>query len=116
MSKLPPKRRFPPGQVETEKWPVLDLGDQPSVSNNDWALSVSGLVNNPIRWRWVDFLARPQTDGVSDIHCVTTWSRFDNHWRGVSTKHLLSLIEPKRDAAYLIFKGYDDYVTNVPLK
>jgi DMSO/TMAO reductase YedYZ molybdopterin-dependent catalytic subunit len=62
------------------------------------------------------FLARLQTDGVSDIHFVTTWSRFDNHWRGVAAKHLLSLIEPKRDAAYLIFKGYDDYVTNVPLK
>jgi DMSO/TMAO reductase YedYZ molybdopterin-dependent catalytic subunit len=115
MAKLPPKRRLPPGQVETRKWPVLDLGDQPNLSANDWALSVAGLVNNPIKWSWADFMAQPQTDSVSDIHCVTAWSRFDNHWQGVSAKHLLSVIQPKPDAAYLMLKGYDGYATNVPL-
>ena len=114
--KKPTKRRLPPGQVETRKWPVLDLGDQPNLSTNDWMFSVAGLVNNPIKWSWSDFMAQPQIDSVSDIHCVTAWSRFDNHWQGVSAKHFLSIVDPKPDAAYLMIKGYDGYATNVPLK
>ena len=33
------------------------------------------------RSRGIEFLALPQAEDVSDFHCVTTWSRFDNHWR-----------------------------------
>jgi len=29
---------------------------------------------------------------------------------------LLSVLQPKSDAAYLMIKGYDGYATNVPLK
>jgi DMSO/TMAO reductase YedYZ molybdopterin-dependent catalytic subunit len=120
MAKLPKnirdKRRLPPGQELTRKWPVLDLGDQPNLTTNDWALSVGGLVSNPIKWNWADFMAQPQTDSVSDIHCVTAWSRFDNHWQGVSAKHFLSAVQPKPEAAFLMIKGYDGYATNVPIK
>jgi DMSO/TMAO reductase YedYZ molybdopterin-dependent catalytic subunit len=41
---------------------------------------VGGLVENPVTLTWKDFLALPQAEDVSDFHCVTTWSRFDNHW------------------------------------
>ena len=39
-------------------------------------------------------MALPQTDDVSDFHCVTTWSRFDNHWRGVRIRDLAELAVP----------------------
>ena len=100
----------------TRKWPVLDLGDQPNLLPKDWTLSVAGLINNPIKWSWDDFMAQPQFDSTSDIHCVTQWSRFDNHWQGVSAKHFLSIVQPKLEAAYLMLKSYDGYATNVPLK
>jgi DMSO/TMAO reductase YedYZ molybdopterin-dependent catalytic subunit len=31
--------------------------------------------------KWEDFLALPQTDDISDFHCVTTWSKLDMAWR-----------------------------------
>lgn len=91
----------------TRKWPVLDLGDQPNLLPKDWTLSVAGLINNPIKWSWNDFMAQPQFDSTSDIHCVTQRSRFDNHWQGVSAKHFLSIVQPKLEAAYLMLKSYD---------
>ena len=30
----------------------------------------------------------PQSKVVSDIHCVTQWSRYDNRWTGVSARAL----------------------------
>jgi DMSO/TMAO reductase YedYZ molybdopterin-dependent catalytic subunit len=75
--------RLPPGQREVKNWPVLDLGAQPDVKPANWRLQIMGLVENPIVWMLEEFVAQPQEEFVSDIHCVTQWSRYDNHWRGV---------------------------------
>ncbi len=108
--------RLPPGQRLVEKWPVLDLGIQPDVSKDSWKLSVDGAVENPVVWDWEMFAGQPQTSLVSDIHCVTTWSRYDNRWEGVSSAHLLDVVKPKPEAKYLIFHSYDGYTTNVTLE
>ena len=107
--------RLPPGQRQTVDWPVLDLGIQPNLSETEWSLTVAGAVENPLRWSWDDFLAQPQTESVSDIHCVTTWSRYDNKWEGVSARHLLALVKPRPSARFIMFRGFDGYTTNVPL-
>ena len=75
--------QLPVGQHEVKNWPVLDLGEQPDVSTSQWKLEVGGLVENPVTLDWGRFLALPQAEDVSDFHCVTAWSRFDNRWRGV---------------------------------
>jgi len=80
--------RLPPGQREVKNWPVLDLGVQPNVEPRAWRLTVEGLVTNPMVWSLEEFMALPQEDFLSDIHCVTQWSRYDNRWRGVSARHL----------------------------
>lgn len=110
-----PATRLPPGQREVKNWPVLDLGIQPDVSAKTWRLDVGGLVENPISWNWAEFARQKQVDYVSDIHCVTAWSRFDNRWRGVSTRHLLDLVKPKPEAKFVVQHSYDGYTTNVPL-
>lgn len=107
--------RLPPGQHLVEKWPVLDLGVQPDVPRESWTLTVDGAVENAIVWDWQTFAAQPQTSYVSDIHCVTTWSRYDNRWDGVSSKHLLEVVKPTAEAKHLIFHSYDGYTTNVRL-
>jgi len=107
--------RLPPGQKEVKNWPVLDLGVQPDVKPENWRLRVSGAVENALHWTLEEFLALPQTDFVSDIHCVTQWSRFDNHWRGVAAKTLLDLVRPKAEAAHVVFHSTDGYTTNVKL-
>src|SRR5690348_1468374 len=87
----PERRRLPPGQRLVEKWPVLDLGITPKIKPEEFTLDVTGEIENPVSWTWRDFMAQPQVEMTSDIHCVTSWSRYDNSWRGVSAKHLLSV-------------------------
>ena len=105
--------RLPPGQKEVKNWPVLDLGVQPDLRPEAWRLQIGGLVENPITWTLAEYMAQPQVDFVSDIHCVTQWSRYDNHWRGVSARHLMELVRPDLEARHVIFHSYDGYTTNV---
>src|SRR4029079_11625639 len=73
----PEGQRLPPGQHLTRDWPTLDLGVMPEISTQRWRLDVYGAIDNPIFWDFAQFLAQAQTEMVSDIHCVTTWSRYD---------------------------------------
>ncbi|MGV8995867.1 MAG: sulfite oxidase-like oxidoreductase [Parvibaculaceae bacterium] len=107
--------RLPPGQHLVEKWPVLDLGVQPEISLTDWRLKIDGAVENPLDLSFEDFMALPQSNYISDIHCVTTWSRYDNHWDGVAAQTIIDLVRPRSDAAHVIFHSYDGYTTNIKL-
>lgn len=107
--------RLPPGQRIVTEWPILDLGLQPDIPADQWRLSVDGLVENPLTWSWEDLNAQPLFEDVSDIHCVTAWSRYDNYWEGVATAHLLALLQPKPEARHVIMHSYDGYTTNVTL-
>jgi len=111
----PEQDRLPPGQRLTQDFPVLDLGVQPNLSQADWSLSVGGQVKTTIKWSWADFMAQPQQEFINDIHCVTTWSRYDNKWLGVPMRALLAAVEPLPSAKYLMVKSFDGYSTNVPL-
>ena len=107
--------RLPPGQKLVTNWPVLDLGVQPDVKPEKWHLRIGGLVENPVVFTLEQFRALPQEEFTSDIHCVTAWSRYDNHWQGVSSKTLLDLVKPKPEARHIIFHAYDGYTTNTKL-
>jgi len=111
----PETERLPPGQHLVRDWPVLDLGQHPSISLDRWQLEVRGLVAHPLVLDWTVLQALPQTDSLSDIHCVTTWSRYDNHWRGVRTMDLLDAVQPLPEADAVMLHGYDGYTTNLPL-
>jgi DMSO/TMAO reductase YedYZ molybdopterin-dependent catalytic subunit len=114
--------RLPIGQHEVKNWPVLDLGEQPDVDVNKWKLEVGGEVEHPFTLDWKAFLELPQVDDTSDFHCVTTWSRYDNHWRGVRFKTIAELAVPKDTAHFVLCTGYDfmpgtfiPYTVNLPL-
>ncbi|HEV7763579.1 MAG TPA: molybdopterin-dependent oxidoreductase [Thermoanaerobaculia bacterium] len=122
----PPNRHglpsVPIDQHVVTNWPVLDLGDVPSVSIADWRLEITGLVENPMTLTWDDFLNLPQVEDVSDFHCVTSWSRLGNHWKGVQFRTLAELVVPKENTSHILCTGYDHdigsreaYTTNVPL-
>lgn len=116
----PPNRHgmplIPPGQVKTEKWPVLDLGIRPRVSTREaWTLVVDGAVHRPVTLDFAGLVALPQLEDVSDFHCVTTWSRLDVRWRGVRVSTVLALAEPTEAATHLMVHGSDGYTTNVSL-
>lgn len=107
--------RLPPGQVVTDKWPVLHHGQVPQVDLATWDLVVDGLVESPARWTWEQFLALPRTRVHSDIHCVTRWSRYDNAWDGVTLADLLALVRPAPAARFAIVHAELGFTTNLPL-
>lgn len=111
-----PADRLPPGQRLVENWPVLDLGIQPEIAREKWELTIAGLVENPLRLDWKTFSRLPQIESVSDIHCVTTWSRYDNVWTGVPAAEILKRVRPRPDARFVILHSYDGYTTNVPIE
>jgi DMSO/TMAO reductase YedYZ molybdopterin-dependent catalytic subunit len=107
--------RLPPGQKLTTGFPVLDLGLQPEIPPADWKLSLNGLVEHPTTLSWAEFNALPQVNDVSDFHCVTTWSKYDCRWSGVAFTTLYEKVQPKPEARFVYFTGYDGYSTNVAL-
>lgn len=111
----PQSDRLPPGQHLVRDWPILDLGEQPEIALDKWQLVIDGAVENPVTLDWTRFQSEPQSGKISDIHCVTTWSRYDNRWTGVATQDLLDLVMPTPVAHFVILHSYDRYTTNITL-
>ncbi|HZQ68880.1 MAG TPA: sulfite oxidase-like oxidoreductase [Terriglobales bacterium] len=107
--------RLPPGQSLTLKWPVLHYGSVPRFDPATWDFRLRGLVANPLQLSWDAFNKLPKIETTSDFHCVTRWSRFDNRWKGVSLRELLSRAQPKPEAAYVLVHAEQGYTANVPL-
>lgn len=107
--------KLPPGQHVTNKWPVLDLGEKPSVSAAEWRLEIAGACEHPLTLSFQDFMALEQSEDTSDFHCVTSWSKMDVHWVGVRFRDLMALVSPRDEAHYVMCHAYDGYTTNVEL-
>lgn len=116
MAKEKEKSRIPPNQTATSKFPVLHAGSVPPFDPEKWDFTVEGLVANPMRLTYAEFLKLPKTVSVSDFHCVTGWSRLDNKWEGVSFKTITELAKPLEEAKYVTIIAEEDYTTSLPLK
>ena len=107
--------RLPPGQVLTQKWPVLTYGETPPVDLATWTFRCYGLVEEEVSWTWKEFLALPQVRITSDIHCVTRWSRYDNVWEGVAVREILRRVRVKPEAVAVMAHTEEGYLTNILL-
>jgi DMSO/TMAO reductase YedYZ molybdopterin-dependent catalytic subunit len=108
------QKRIPPGQHLEQGFPVLTYGPTPHTSLDDWDFTVSFEVEELKRWNWSEFKSLPHEDIKTDIHCVTTWSKLDTQWRGVSLDYLLEGYED--DAGFIIAGCDGDYTTNLPIE
>jgi DMSO/TMAO reductase YedYZ molybdopterin-dependent catalytic subunit len=108
--------RLPPGQILTDKWPVLHAGSVPSTDLATWDFRVWGQVEEPLTLSWDQFDALPKSENVQDIHCVTRWSRFDTRFRGVHWRELAKLVKPTPTARFVIAHSEQGYTANVPLE
>jgi DMSO/TMAO reductase YedYZ molybdopterin-dependent catalytic subunit len=108
--------RLPPGQRLTEKWPVLHYGRVPSIDVRNWSLTISGLVDRERVLSYEEFTALQQVEVFSDIHCVTTWSRYDNLWEGVSTGTIKEIVKIKSEAKHVLVLSEGGFTTNLPLE
>jgi DMSO/TMAO reductase YedYZ molybdopterin-dependent catalytic subunit len=107
--------RLPPGQSPTVKWPVLTVGASPEVALDTWSLAFYGEVDNPYALRWDELQALEQVEQVSDLHCVTRWSRFDQRLTGVRMRELLDRAQPRPAATHALVHCHGGYSTNLPL-
>jgi DMSO/TMAO reductase YedYZ molybdopterin-dependent catalytic subunit len=109
------RERLPPGQVLTQKWPVLTYGEVPGGDTESWTFRCFGLVGEEVSWTWKEFLDLPRVEVTSDIHCVTRWSRFDNRWEGVAVSEILRRVSVRPEAVAVMAYTEEGYTTNVPL-
>jgi DMSO/TMAO reductase YedYZ molybdopterin-dependent catalytic subunit len=107
--------RLPAGQKATDGWPVLHYGSIPRIDLETWTFEVGGLVEAPLSLSWAEFNALPQEEFKNDIHCVTTWSKFDNTWIGVPVREVLSRVKIKPEAKGVMVHSYGGYTTNLLL-
>lgn len=105
--------RLPPGQYQTDDFPVLSAGPTPRTPLERWDLQLTGEVEPARRWTWEELLALPRQTFTVDIHCVTKWSKLDTEWEGVSLDTLLDGVDHSGD--YLIAHCDGGYTTNLPL-
>ena len=108
-------QRLPPGQTLTEGFPVLSAGPTPHVQPSSWSFTLKDGIRPNKKWNWDEFNALPKTRVIKDIHCVTTWSKFDTGWEGVSIDDLFAAAGIEPPTPYMLAHGYDGYTTNVPV-
>lgn len=120
-SKVPPvnpalSHRLPPGQILTEKFPILHEGEVPEYDMNKWRLNLFGLVDSELEFTYEEILSMPRTKMVCDIHCVTRWSKFDTEWEGVLIKDLLKHVNYSAEAGFVMIHADHDYEANLPIE
>jgi len=109
-------RRVPPGQHLTGDFPVLSAGPTPDIDLAAWSFSLDHGGATLGDWTWAEFEALPQTEITVDIHCVTTWSKLDTRWRGVTIDALLTAAGScEAPADFTLVHCEGGYTANVPV-
>lgn len=109
------KEKLPPGQSVTVKWPVLHVGSIPRFDPATWNFNIWGLVREPKRFTWEEFSALPTVEQVSDMHCVTHWSKFANRFEGIPIAEVMKHVELLPEAKYVMVHADPGYTTNLPV-
>jgi DMSO/TMAO reductase YedYZ molybdopterin-dependent catalytic subunit len=112
-------KRLPPGQFATERFSTLhhespdELPKQRDIDN--WKIIVDGEVEKPLSLTLVDLRKMAIADLTSDFHCVTSWSRFDNKWKGVRVRDVLALAQPKKAGKFVTQTAFSGHTTSTPI-
>lgn len=106
--------RLPPGQTLVDDWPVLSTGPTRNVDESRWSFSITTEDKVAYRWNWNELHQVGVEDIVTDIHCVTHWSKLDMAWRGVSLDRLFDHVQTSYD--YVMVRSSGGYTTNLRLE
>jgi DMSO/TMAO reductase YedYZ molybdopterin-dependent catalytic subunit len=83
----------------------------PVRTEEDYRLTVDGLVDTPLELTLADLRERRQTDLERDFQCVTGWRVEDVEWRGVLLRDLLDEAGVKSSATHLRIYSFDGVYT-----
>ena len=110
-----PSDRIPPGQHLVDNFPVLTAGPPPRIEPADWTFTLK-VGPRPVKaWSWSEFNALPRSRMTRDIHCVTSWSKLNTAWEGVTVDDILADAGLTAPTPFALAHCYDGYSTNVPL-
>jgi DMSO/TMAO reductase YedYZ molybdopterin-dependent catalytic subunit len=84
----------------------------PSFSSDNWKFTISGLVDRPQSWDWKQFTDLARSVQVSDFHCVTGWSVYNNTWEGITLSKLLEKAGVQSKARVVKFYSGDGVYTD----
>jgi DMSO/TMAO reductase YedYZ molybdopterin-dependent catalytic subunit len=107
--------KLPPGQSVTLKWPVLHVGSVPQFNPASWDFYIRGAVQQPKRFTWAEFSALPTVEQVSDMHCVTQWSKFDSTFEGIPVAEVMKHVVLLPEASHVMVHASGGYTTNLSL-
>jgi len=94
---------------------VLTYGPVPRFDVATWDFRLFGEVEGARRLTYGETRALPQVMVMADFHCVTTWSRLENRWEGVSAAAILDLAQPTSEARHLLIHCDGGYTTNLSM-
>ncbi|MEN6292060.1 MAG: sulfite oxidase-like oxidoreductase [Methanobacterium sp.] len=109
------ENRIPPGQHEIKSWPVLHAGSVQNIDTSKWKFRIFGLVEEEKELNYDEFMSLPQSKVFSDIHCVTTWSKLNNLWEGVSSNTIKELADIQKEAKYVMVHASGNFTTNLSI-
>ena len=107
--------RLPPGQRETDRFPVLSKSGTPSWGPDE-VFEVWGAVDEPLSLTLEAVKDLPAVTQRQDFHCVTGWSKFDCAFTGVEFAEIAERSEVHGDAEHVLFHALDGYTTDLPLE
>ncbi|MWC29722.1 molybdopterin-dependent oxidoreductase [Paenibacillus sp. MMS18-CY102] len=102
----------PIGGGATGHFRVYTVTPIPSFDNNNWSFTIDGLVDRKLSWNWEQFVKLKRQVQVSDFHCVTGWSVYNNTWEGISLKTLLAEAGVQAGARTVKFYSGDGVYTD----
>jgi len=105
--------RVPPGQYATDDFPVLTAGPTIDIPTDEWELTVTDGITSKT-YDWAALQGFEMTQLVTDIHCVTHWTKLDTAWEGVAISTLFD-DAGVGDLDHALISSYGDYTTNLPV-
>jgi len=89
----------------------------PRFDPKTYELSITGLVDNPVRLRWNAVAELPGERQTSDFHCVTGWSVTDVRWEGIRPQTIIDLVRPTAAAKFVSLQSMEaPYIDQVSME
>ncbi len=113
---------LPPGQRRDESFPRFGARAAPVPRVPDeLRLRISGAVEEPGEIAIGELRSLPRLEQVSDLHCVTTWSKQGLHWGGWRLAEVYERVigprfRPRPEARWLVAFGLDGYCCSLLLE
>jgi DMSO/TMAO reductase YedYZ molybdopterin-dependent catalytic subunit len=113
-------KSLPPGQLETNKWPILHEGSVYNFNEESWQFKLFGEVRAEKTLSYTEVMQLPSVTTTVDMHCVTTWSKFETTFEGIPFRELQKLVELQDGVQFVRLYGYLNndpfgYSANLPL-